>query len=330
MYTNKKLRLALIGAGAIAGSHLTAIQELDSLIGAAICDTNADRAKALLASHSMDMPVYTDYKEMIRSVRPDAVAINLPHFLHKEAAIFCAEQGCHMMLEKPMALNVEECNEIMGAADRYGVRLMIGHTQRYLPENRKARDIIQSGELGKLVMVNDVRLVSYFTDTRPQWFFHQHLAGGGIVMNLGSHSIDKIQWLADSRVVKLKAALTHFGLKGDIEGSGHLWLALSNGATATVSLGGYGGVNRNDTEFVFTQGMLRIEQNRGLSISRNGVYEPVPIEDGTHPFVLQYLDLLGSIHEDAPLAVTAEYSRDVIRIVQTVYESHRSGRELEV
>jgi predicted dehydrogenase len=250
--------------------------------------------------------------------------------LHKEAAVFCAEHGCHMMLEKPMAMNTEECDAIIEAAQRNGVRLMIGHTQRYLPENRKAKQMIESGLLGELIMVNDVRFVGYYADTRPDWFFRRDQAGGGIVMNLGSHSIDKIQWLSDRKATRVKASLTYLGSKGDVEGSGHIWMTLAGGASATISLFGYGGVIRNETEFIFSNGMLKLQQNRGLWIGKDGVYEQVPTDEEAHPFVLQYIDLLNSIGSNKAPDVTPEYSRGIISIVQTVYDSHRLGHELDV
>ncbi|MDG0794140.1 Gfo/Idh/MocA family oxidoreductase [Cohnella ginsengisoli] len=202
-------RVAVVGGGAIAESHLEAIARMEQVQSAAVADLVGERAEALAGKYGA--APYTDYREMIVRERPDIAIVTLPHYLHKEAAMFCLAQGCHVLLEKPMALDVEECDEIVEAARRSGSALLVGHTQHYIPENRAAKRIIEEGSLGRLVMVNDVRNVYYFREDRPSWFFKQSLAGGGILMNLGSHSIDKITWLAGSEVDKVSASVSGQG-----------------------------------------------------------------------------------------------------------------------
>src|SRR4029453_8606589 len=98
---------------------------------------------------------------------------------------------------KPMAVSVSECDAIIQAGQKADIRILVGHTQHYIAENIQAKSIVQSGELGELVMIHDVRHTNYFQDSRPQWFLEKEKSGGGILANLGTHSIDKIQWLTD-------------------------------------------------------------------------------------------------------------------------------------
>src|SRR5690625_4690202 len=137
---------------------------------------------------------------MLQKEKPDIAVIAVPHFLHKEAAVCATQNGCHILLEKPMAMNVGECEEIIEATKENNVYVMVCHTQQYMDLNMKAKEILQSGVLGDIVMINDKRYVYYFNDNRPDWFFYKEKAGGGIVINMGAHSIDKIQWVTDSRV----------------------------------------------------------------------------------------------------------------------------------
>lgn len=320
-------RVAIVGGGAIAESHLEAISRMEQVQGAAVADLVGERAEALAGKYGA--APYTDYREMIVRERPDIAIVTLPHYLHKEAALFCLEQGCHVLLEKPMALDVDECDEIVEAARRSGSALLVGHTQHYIPENRAAKRIIEEGSLGRLVMVNDVRNVYYFREDRPSWFFRQSLAGGGILMNLGSHSIDKITWLAGSEVDKVSASVSDQGEKGDIEGSGMAFLRLRSGLPATISLSGYKGYARNETELVFTDGMLRLETGKALWISRGGDYERVETEAQELPFafMLQLEDLIACIEGRRDAAASLAHSRHAIAVVRAIYASGASGRE---
>ncbi|MDF2959378.1 MAG: gfo/Idh/MocA family oxidoreductase [Paenibacillus sp.] len=322
------MRLAVIGAGAIGIRHLEAAVDVDGLETAAIVDLNGERAQEL--ADKFGIRAYTDYREMFEREQPDIAVIALPHYLHKEVAVHCAEQGCHILLEKPMALNTAECDEIIAAAERHGVKLMVGHTQHYHPENIAAKRMVESGELGQLVMVNDMRHVHYYRADRPGWFFERSKSGGGIITNLGAHSIDKIQWITGSRVTKVKASVTFHGDRGDVEGSGVIFLETSIGVPATISQSGYPGVSRNETEFIFTKGMLKIEMNKGLSVSRKGIYEAVQLEPMEKPFVRQFKDLMDAVANDTEPDCSGAYSKTVISVLESVYLSSETRTEQHV
>src|SRR5699024_3990114 len=94
--------------------------------------------------------------------------------------------------------------------------------------NMKAKEIIESNLLGEIVMINEKRYVYYFGKDRPEWFFHKNKAGGGIIINMGTHSIDKLQWLTNSRVSTVRASITNQSFRGDIEGSGLIYMELED------------------------------------------------------------------------------------------------------
>lgn len=320
-------RVAIIGAGAVAQRHLEALTKM-GLQGVAIADIDQDRAQQ--AAMGSGMNPYTDYREMIGMEQPDIAVITLPHFLHKEVAVWCARHGCHMLLEKPMALNREECDEINQAVAENQVKLMVGHTQHYLAENRKAKEILAAGELGDPVMIQDTRHLYYYHRDRPDWFFEKKRAGGGILMNLGAHSIDKIQWLTDSRITKVKASLSFHGDRGDVEGSGTVFMETSKGFPATLFQSGYPGAPKNETELICTKGMLKWGAGEGLWLSRGGDYRQVPVDDQRDPFVLQLEELVTSIQEDREPECSGEYARTVVSVLEIIYCSHKTGRELVV
>jgi predicted dehydrogenase len=325
------LRVAIIGAGTIVGQHIEAIAQIDRLIIAAVAEVREERAEEVAKRYGVKP--YTDYKVMLDKEKIDIVIVALPHFLHKEVSIYCANMKCHILMEKPMALNIEECEEMIEmilSAQHNQIQLMVGLTQHYFKENRKAKELIRQGDIGELVMINDIRHQNYFVGTRPEWFFHKSQAGGGIITNLGAHSVDKIQWLLDSRIRKVSAHLSHYGNRGDVEGSGSLFLVTESGVPATIVQSGYEGVPRHETHLIFTRGMIRLETGRGLWISEKGIYKEVPIQEAPGPYVLQLLDLLDAIDEVRPLECSGEYAKSVTSVIAGVYCSHELGTEVVI
>ena len=324
-----KYRLVVVGAGKIAFAHLEAIKLLkQQLVPVAVADLLEERAQELAAAYGIRP--YTDYKEMVEREKPDIVIITLPHFLHKEAAIYCANQGCHVLLEKPMALTVLECDEIIAAVHSSNVKLMVGHTQHYISENRKAKQIIEQGDLGQLVMINDSRHTDYFNQERPGWFLQKELSGGGIITNLGSHSVDKIQWLGGTKIKKVKASLSFHGPRGNVEGSGLVFLENESGTPSTISQSGYRGAPRNETELLFTGGMLMVQTGQALFISKGGAYEQISVEKEDSPFVQQFLELMTCIECDQEPECSMKYSRSIVAVTNAIYVSHELKIEVIV
>jgi predicted dehydrogenase len=321
-------RTAVIGAGRIADSHISGMRATPEFTPVAIADVNEERAREL--GQAERLRCYADYREMIRAEKPDAAIIALPHHLHREAAIFCAEQGCHVMIEKPMAISLRECDKISDAVRRCGVMAMVGHTQHYMAANRAARELVRADTMGKLVMVNDTRHGDYFSADRPDWFFRKALAGGGRMMNLGSHSIDRIQWITGRAISKVKASLTYYGNRGDVEGSGLVYAENADGVPITISQSGYKGAPRNELELIFTGGMIRVEGSGSLSVSKGGSYEKVEPGVCVSAFALQYRDFLEAIRTGREPECSLDYARGVIAIVESIYRSQECGQMIDV
>jgi predicted dehydrogenase len=319
---------ALIGAGQIAHTHLKALRSSDRVLPVAIADLIEERAQQFCSKY--ELKAYTYYKRMVLEQKPDMVIISLPHFLHKEAAVWCAEQGCHILLEKPMALNVAECMEINDAAERNKVVVAVGHMQQFFAEHIEAKSIIESGRLGKLVMVNDKRWGNYFQASRPAWFLEKAKSGGGVVINLGSHSIDRIQWLTNSRIAKVRASMTYFGGSSDVEGSAALFMETTAGVPVYISLSGYKGVPANETELLFTGGTIRIRTRVELSVGTDGTYEQITVPPAAETFVAQLESMLDAVEYGRPLSISGEYGQSVVAVVEAAYRSHETGTEQQV
>lgn len=327
-------RVALIGAGIIARNHLNAIRQLDSqtqamnVTAVAVADINEGKGQEMAVAYSLSF--YADYREMVMKEKPDIVIIALPHDLHESCAIWCAAQGCHLLLEKPMALNLQQCDAILQAVSASSVTLMVGHTQHYWPANLQAKALIQAETLGKLIAIHDTRHLYYFSEARPSWFLDKAKAGGGIMMNLGAHSIDKIQWLTDSKVRTVLSSLSFDAPVGNVEGSGCIFLRTTSHVTAVIVQSGYPGVANDVTELIFTNGMAKLISSTGLWISKGGPYELVQPTDQRDPFILQWEDFMQAIQANGEPDSSGKYARSVIAALEAVYESDKKGAEVIV
>jgi len=311
------IKFGIIGAGIISSRNISAIMLDGRAKVMAVADINEEKANDTADKYKITP--YYDYKEMINCEELDAVVINLPHYLHKECGVYCAEHGLHVFLEKPMAVSTEECEEIIRAADDNSVKLMIGHVQRYFPENIKAKEIIKSGELGKVAFIVDVRNVAYFTSVRPRWFLNKKLSGGGVMMNFGAHSLDKIIWLMESEVRSITGKVGSFNPQFDIEGHAQAFVEMKNGVTAVINFSGYDSNPINETKIYFSQGELKLCTGKGLWISRGGEYEEVHIENKKDPFELQMSEFIDCITYNKESPIPGIYGEKIIEAIEKVY-----------
>jgi predicted dehydrogenase len=148
------------------------------------------------------------------------VIVNTPHALHLPMALDAAHRGLHVLVEKPMATTVADCDTMLAACAAAGVTLAIGHIQHFFPDKVTAHELVASGELGDVVLVRDHRSTDYRPGTRPDWFFSPEVAGGGALMNIGGHCLDRTLWFGGGRAVELSASTAHrFGSPVETDGA---------------------------------------------------------------------------------------------------------------
>ena len=312
------IKTAVIGTGSIGAEHLTAIEHSDEFALAAVCDTNYKRAEVF--GKKYNAPVFTDYREIPKKTDAEAVILNLPHFLHCEAAVFFLEKGLHVLVEKPMANTVEECDKMLEAAKRSGKKLAVGHVQRYFNANRAVKDCISSGRLGKLIMYEERRTTNYFDEKRPKWFLKKSSAGGGIVMNYGAHALDKIFYAAGVHNGEIFSECANFKNDFDIEGHSQFMLRFKDGFSASVTFSGYGCCGY-EVIYYFTDGALNVSDGINLREYKNGKWESADIvEDGL--FMDKQLGEFAKMIRNEKTEITnGEYGRAVIAAIEKIYKN---------
>lgn len=314
---NQMLKLAVVGTGIIGLDHLKAIKMSDKLELVAICDINEEKVKELSVEYGV--PYFLDYKEIPEKTDAEAVILNLPHGLHCESSIFFLEAGLDVLLEKPMANTVAECDAMIAAANKSGKKLAIGHIQRFYNACHIVRDYVRSEELGKLCMVHELRSVNYFKPDRPRWFLSKKLAGGGIVMNYGAHLLDKVLFVTGDSVKDVSARCANLKNSEDIEGHAQFFVELNNGVSAAATFSGYCPVGF-ETIFVFTDGAMKITGVSRVWVNKDGTWVEIPgANDGLH-MLRQLEEFYKMVRGEENEMPTAEYGRNIIAAIEDIYK----------
>ena len=303
------IRIGMVGAGGIAKSHADAIKANPDCALTLVADINKERAEAMAAEHGAR--AYTDYKDF-DCAEIDAVILNLPHFLHCEVSVYFLEKGVHVLCEKPMANTVEECDKMIAAAKKSTAKLAIGHVQKYYTAAEETKKIIDEKRFGKLIMIHETRTKDYL-NKRPEWFLNKKTAGGGIAMNLGAHSLDRILYTTGLAVEEVHGIAENLISDHDVETSAHMLLRLTGGVSATVTLCGSRVPAQHDTIYYFADGVVKIE-GKDLLIYENGAFVNY---GGEYNLITRQLEeFIKFVRGEESAICTAEYGREVIRILK--------------
>lgn len=191
----KKFGIGICGAGSILDAYAPALAaNADRCVVKAVCvSSKAKNATRIQEKLGNDLEIYENWDEMYARDDIDAVIINLPHDLHLPATRAAAKAGKHVLCEKVMARNVEECKQMIRSCEDAGVSLVIGHDRRYFPEWKALKDIIDSGTLGNILFYK-LEHNQNVIFPKNSWVFKSERLGGGAIMSCLTHQIDALRW----------------------------------------------------------------------------------------------------------------------------------------
>ena len=202
------LGVAVLGTGRLGGRYIDIVKETDGTDMKAVAEPREEQVAPLKMSHP-DVDFVADYRELLDRDDIHIVIGTLPHWLHKQAAIDAANRGKHIYLEKPMAVFLDECDEMLDAARQNNVKLMTAHTQRYFPTVRKMKEIAESKQLGELIMAYEIWHKPLNPYARPPWMLDRNL-GGGMGQMDGTHLIDRLLWIFGNDVASVSGITSNF------------------------------------------------------------------------------------------------------------------------
>ena len=336
MTRNGKISVGIIGAGNIAGHHITGyLQAGEHAQVTAIADVEVERARKH-TERLGDVEFFQDYREMIASVDLDAVDICLPHHLHKDAIVAAAAAGKHILCEKPLCLTLDEADVVTRAVAEAGVTLMCAHNQLFLPTVATAREMVRRGELGKVyaARTTDVFALDVNAETLG-WRAARATSGGGELIDTGYHPNYLLLHLVDSVPVKVAAMLSRHRLSFmEGEDTAHVLVEFADGTIGSIVTGWAYEPPGSMERFSVTgeAGGLWSNGRQLLFKPRGG--EQVVVQDAgpsaPDTYALEVVDFIACLREKRRPLNTEVEGVNVLRLILAAYASADRGEIVEL
>lgn len=231
MTNGPTLRLGIIGLGRAATGTIPSVEKHPNMEVAAVADIRPEIVERFKADRAVEG--FGSVEALCDSPNVDAVYIATPTNLHTEHVIAAAERGKHVMVEKPMAITLDDAQRMIDATSRNNVQLQVGHSQSFEPPMRRIRQLVQGGELGALRMMHNW----YYND----WIYRPRLPdelntamGGGVVFRQGAHQFDIMRLIAGGIVRTVRATTGRWDPDRPTEGSHVVYLEFEGGVVATA------------------------------------------------------------------------------------------------
>lgn len=230
----KKLRVGLIGLGGVAEAHLEGYKEVGSIEVVAGAEIHPERLERMV--NKWHIKGYGDYEEMLAKEKLDIACVLVPAISHREVTERVADSGVHVLCEKPLTITIEDAKAMIATCKKTGVKLGYGASYRFLPACRKAKEIIEAGRLGKLMLLMEVyaggKGYENFRDAGPHHYPAGGPGGGGMgLVDHGIHLIDMFMWLTGSRV---ETVFGRGNFSGKPPGTEYVTMNLSDGAVGQL------------------------------------------------------------------------------------------------
>lgn len=322
------IRVGLLAYGAIGDEHNKAVRATDGLKLTAVCDTNADRLEAALKI-APEAKTFSDATEMLDSGEIDLVVVSTPPISHYKWAKEALSRGINVVLEKPMALTADQCDELMAMAKISGLLLVVYQNRRYDLDFLTMKHLIESGEIGDVFHYES--FVGGYSKPCSYWHSDAEVSGGAI-FDWGSHFIDQILDLVPSQV-EFVSGLNQKRVWDHVTNADHAQVTINfkDGVQATFINSDLAAARKPKFYLLGTKGAMigNWDPAAGESVADLPAIISLHRADGSiqefphvnaKPFSF-HASLAAYLHEGKPMTVVAQQSRDVVAIMQAAEES---------
>ena len=338
----KKIRLAIIGTGVFAGIHAAGIERMEDAELVAVCDNVAEKAKRFAEEHNVGY-WSADYRDILARDDVDAVTIPAPDQLHMEIATAAMRAGKHVLCEKPMALSLDDCREMIKVAEQTGKKLMIGQICRYTPAFVKAKELIDKGEIGELFFVESEYAHDYCKiGGEGTWRVtpERHPILGG-----GCHAIDLLRLIAGNPS-EVFAYANHKMLPGwPVDDCTIAVMKFPNGAIGkvltaigvkrnytmrTVLYGSLGTIivdNTSPTLSIFKSSLAGSEESFGSE--QECIEMKIECAVDNHNTYGEIKEFCECIREDKPIVMTGEEGMATVAVCLAAVKSAKTGAPVQ-
>lgn len=332
------MKIAFAGAGYIINIHARAAQAQEGVELAAVVEKYSDKSAALAKMFNIRHR-YETVEDLLRAGDVDALVIGTPNFLHASQAIAALQAGVHVMVEKPMAMNANEAEQMYNAAEKSGATLMVAHCWRFDPEVLWLKE--QAVKLGRIIRTKGYGVHTHWGP--GGWFTQKELSGGGAMADMGIHALDTARFLlGDPKPVSVYAKIGTYYKDLDVDDTGVILIEWDNGATSYIESGWWqphADGPEAATQLYGTQGFGQLFPTR-LELP-NIQEEKIDVIDAGYEFPRDE-HCLQSMYE-AQMAYFLECIREKktpvpgaaeglvnMKVVDAAYESSRTGQVVEI
>ena len=322
------LKIGLIGCGAVTErSHVPALLAAGERIKiTTVVDRNPGRAE--LIANTCGAKSFTGIADAIPHI--DAAIIALPHFLHAPASIQLLTAGKHVLVEKPMAMNRAECDNMIAASNKSGAVLCIAQMRRFCPAVVAAKRLLAGGALGKILRWTMLEGGVYNWPVASDFFFRRETAGGGVLMDTGAHTLDMLLWFFG----EVEQFEYRDDACGGVEADCEIKLKMRDGSdgyvelSRTRNLSGILEVEGSDgrlvIDFYQNQCVMSVPPfGAKLPLVTTGNYTPFAPDIAAAMFMLQLDDWISSIENKREPLVTGKEGRRVVDFMESCYASRK-------
>lgn len=335
------LGVAVLGTGRIGGNYVNVVKNTPGAEIKVVAEPREEFASALQDQHP-EVDFVADYRDTLERDDVDVVVGTLPHWLHYQAALDAAAAGKHIYMEKPTAVWASQAEEMLAAAKENGVKLMTAHTQRYYPAVRAMKGVVDSGDLGSVLMAYDVWHKPYGPYNRPEWMLDRD-RGGGMGQMDGTHQIDRLLWIIGYDVATVSAQQGQFTYPKsehpsiNCDDTGMYFIRWKSGIVACVSrIAWERGATEYGGDWFFTEGMARFRLPYGggeppalfIADTGDGTWrkEGVPERNSLLDEFTEFIEALERGDDDTPIPQV--HGLNVLKVLEATEESARTGREV--
>lgn len=340
MPKSKRYRAAVIGGGAIAQEcHLPGYTSDPRADLVAVVEPVKARHREIQDQFG-PVAAYTDYREMLEAERPDVVSVCTPNALHAQMAIAALERGAHVLCEKPLATTLRSADRMIETAKKKRRKLMTGFTHRLYAGPQRCREMLKDGAVGKPFMIR-VRLAHggpYPGWAKGKWFYDPDMAAGGVLLDMGIHSIDLCRWLLGP-IASVSGQTKTLVKRIPVEDNAVMLLEFKNGAMGYIEVGWTSRPGFSGIEIYGTEGSIICDYWNGMKVcrgkasaGRDTVYEwetvePEPIRGGWPAEIPYWLDVLDGKRK---LEMDGRAGRAALEVALAAYKSSRTGRRIPI
>ncbi len=342
------VRVAVIGCGKIAerASLPNLVNYKDKVKVKVLCDIVESKAKYLRDKFELTgVDIVKDWKKVVARKDIDVVFVDTPNYLHEEMTVGACKNKKHVLVEKPITITVKAADNMIKAAKKNGVYLMVEQTQRFDVVHQAAKKVLDSGILGHIHNIKG-RIghagPEYWSEGKAHWFYDKSKSGGGAMVDIGVHITDLIRWFSGKKVTKVFATIRTMEKPVKVDDNATVLLKFADGSKGEIECSW---TTRPYEVLTFVYG------SKGKMVTAIGTEKPIKVtiaktkkgEDPNYTLEEIYPELgtggawenavhyfIDCIREKKRPFVSGEEGRETIRVINAAYESNRTGKWVKV